>query len=207
MMDAMALAHPMLPLWDEPAPDYRSRIVTSSWDRVGWMRARSKGVTSSDAARLSSASVVESVAVDKLVGRGFGGNAFTEHGRRREPVIAAWVKRVHGIPPSQTLFHADGNDRHLATPDGVRNTGTSVELLEIKTTAHRWRSIPKSYLRQVFWQQYVLGAERTLVVWERHDGFVPVEPEPLTRWVDRDDNEIHALIHLADRVLDRMYRR
>ena len=81
-----------------------------------------------------------------------------------------------------------------------------MELAEIKTTTRRWRSIPRSYLRQVFWQQYVLGAERTLVVWEQHDEFVPVSAEPKCRWVDRDDNEIHILVGMADRLLARMRR-
>ncbi len=79
-----------------------------------------------------------------------------------------------------------------------------VLLAEIKTTGHAWRSIPRSYLRQVWWQQYVLGAERTLVVWEQHELFVPVRPEPKCQWVDRDDNEIHALIGLANRLLAAM---
>ena len=34
------------------------------------------------------------------------------------------------------------------------------------------------------------GAERTLVAWEQHDGFVPVGDEPRCQWVDRDEREI-----------------
>ena len=72
--------------------------------------------------------------------------------------------------------------------------------------ASAWRSIPRSYLRQVWWQQYVLGAERTLVVWERHDDFVPVHADPECRWVDRDENEIHRLRVLADQLLTALKR-
>jgi hypothetical protein len=201
----VTLVQPMLPLWDEPVPDHTARAVATSENRVAWMRARAHGVTSTDAARLTGVSAVETVAVDKLLGKNFWGNEYTRHGRLREPVIGGWVQREHGIAPSSTLFHALGNRRHLATPDGLRVAATGVELLEIKTTNYAWRSIPKPYLRQVFWQQYVLGAERTLVVWEHHVDFVPVG-EPRCRWVDRDENEIHALVHLADRVLDRMRR-
>jgi hypothetical protein len=90
----------------------------------------------------------------------------------------------------------------MATPDGVAVLDGQVVLAEIKTTNKPWRSIPRSYLRQVWWQQYVVGAERTLLVWEQHADFVPVGAEPQCRWIERDDNEIHALVCLADRVLE-----
>ena len=89
--------------------------------------------------------------------------------------------------------------RRTASP----STATArITLCEIKTTNKSWRSIPRTYLRQVWWQQHVLGAERTLVVWEEHDGFVPVDDEPRSAWVDRDEAEIaHArrARHRADR--------
>ncbi|MEP6481360.1 MAG: YqaJ viral recombinase family protein [Rhodoglobus sp.] len=192
---------PELDLWELPAPDHRQRIVAHSEDRVAWLRARSRGVTATDVARLSSVQAVRSVAQDKMLGTGFGGNAFTDHGRTREPEIAKWVRASHGILPSSALYHAHGEPAHLATPDGVAVIGGQLLLSEIKTTGHAWRSIPRSYLRQVWWQQYVLGAERTLVVWEQHDDFVPVRGEPQWRWVERDENEIHVLVGLANRLL------
>ncbi len=203
-MGPVTLAHPTLDIWDEPAPDHRRRIVANSVDRIAWLRARSRGVTATDVARLSSVRALQGVALEKLSGTGFGGNAFTDHGRTREPEIARWVLANHGIAPSSDLYHAHGQPLHLATPDGVRATGSTVILCEIKTTSHAWRSIPRSYLRQVWWQQYVLGAERTLVVWEQHDDFVPVAAVPQVRWVERDDNEIHVLVGLANRLLDLM---
>jgi hypothetical protein len=145
--------------------------------------------------------------MEKLLGSRFGGNAYTEHGRLREPMIGRWAGRVYGMRASNELFHAAENPLHLATPDGLRELPDGrVELCEIKTTSHSWRGIPRNYLRQVWWQQYVLGAERTLVVWERHDEFVPISDEPECRWVDRDDAEIAALIGLADDLLRAMRR-
>ena len=195
----------MLPLWDAPATrsDHRSRIVAQASDRVAWVRARSRGVTATDAARFSSEAALTAVLHDKLIGSGFHGNAFTEHGKLREPEIARWVAREHGIPWSTALFHSAEEPLHLATPDGVVERDGQVVLCEIKTTGRGWRSIPRSYLRQVWWQQYVLGAERTLVVWEQHDEFVP-RPERRTRWVDRDESEIHGLVTLANRFLAAM---
>lgn len=198
---------PTLDLWDEPPPDHRARVVAQSTDRVAWLRARSRGVTATDAARLSSERAVQAVAWEKLNGTAFGGNAYTDHGRAREPEIARWVHANHGIAPSTALYHAHGEPLHLATPDGVALEGNGVCLSEIKTTSSTWRSIPRSYLRQVWWQQYVLGAERTLVVWEQHVDFVPVGPEPQCRWVDRDDNEIHILVGRANRLLQLLRER
>lgn len=195
---------PELDLWEVLPTSHTERVLAHSEDRVAWLRARSRGVTATDVARLSSVAAVRSVAQDKLLGTGFGGNAFTDHGRAREPEIAKWVRARHGILPSSALYHADGERAHLATPDGVGVVDGIVVTSEIKTTGHAWRSIPRSYLRQVWWQQYVLGADRTLVVWEQHDDFVPVRGEPQSRWVERDDNEIHVLVGLANRLLGYM---
>jgi hypothetical protein len=194
-------------LWETPRSDHRARVVAESSDRGAWLRARARGVTATDAARLTSMKAVQAVALEKVLGSGFSGNSFTDHGRAREPEIARWVLAQHHISPNTSLFHAEGEKLHLATPDGVAVQNGSVVLAEIKTTSHRWRSIPRSYLRQVWWQQYVLGAERTLFVWEHHEGFVPSEPEPQCRWIDRDENEIHVLVAYAEKLLTAMARR
>ena len=39
--------------------------------------------------------------IEKLLGTGFGGNAFTAHGRLREPEIAHWARRVYGMQAEQ----------------------------------------------------------------------------------------------------------
>ncbi len=203
----MASVQQTLALFDAPPVPYRERVVADGTDRVVWLRARSHGVTATDVARLTGDAAVRTVARDKLLGTGFAGNAYTRHGREREPEIGRWVARQHpGFAGNAALFHADGARAHLATPDGIRERAGALELCEIKTTRSPWRSIPRHYLRQVWWQQYVLGAERTLVVWEQHDDFVPVSGVPETRWVDRDEDEIHRLVVLADRMLEAMRR-
>jgi hypothetical protein len=213
---AVTVVQPTLALWGDDGLEARGgaftslrshteRVVADATDRVAWLRARAAGITATDVARLASQRAVEAVVADKRYGSRFSGNAYTEHGKEREPVIAAWVAATHGILPSSALFHASANRAHLATPDGVgRDRDGRLVLAEIKTTSSGWRRIPRHYLRQIWWQQYVLGAERTLFVWERHDDFVPVADEPECRWVDRDDDAIHGLIGLADAVLDRL---
>jgi hypothetical protein len=189
-------------------PELAARIVADSRDRVAWVRARSRGITATDVASLTSLNAIPKAADAKLMGSGFSGNAYTAHGRMREPEIARWVAATHGILPSSALFHAEIEKRHLATPDGVVAGGDGrVTLCEIKTTNKSWRSIPRSYLRQVWWQQHVLGAERTLVAWEEHDAFVPVGDEPRCAWVDRDEAEIAKLVELATALIDELHRR
>lgn len=190
-----------------PAGAHLARIVTDGTDHNAWMRARARGITATDVAKLSTERSIENAAREKLFGSSFSGNVYTDHGRAREPEIAAWVEREHGILPSHALFHAETDLRHLATPDGVvqRDSG-AIELAEIKTTNKAWRSIPRHYLRQVWWQQYVLGAERTLMVWEQHENFVPVG-EPEFRWVDRDESEIERLVKLAGNLIDVLIQR
>ena len=180
---------------------HERRILAHSSDRVAWLRARARGITATDVAKLSSPASIIAAARQKVHGSGFSGNVYTEHGKTREPQIAQWMLREHGIPHSDALFHAPRDLRHLATPDGlaVRDAGR-LELAEIKTTNKPWRSIPRHYLHQVWWQQYVLGAERTLFVWERHDGFVPVG-DPECRWIDRDEDEIAVLVSLASQLI------
>lgn len=189
-------------------PELAARIVADSRDRVAWTRARSRGITATDVASLTSENAIARAADAKLMGNGFSGNAYTDHGRRREPEIAAWVAATHGIRPSSALFHAVVEKRHLATPDGiVVDAAGRVTLCEIKTTKKAWRSIPRSYLRQIWWQQHVIGAERTLVVWEEHDAFVPVGDEPRCAWVERDELEIARLVRLATALIDELHRR
>lgn len=190
-------------------PELEARIVADSRDRTAWLRARSQGITATDVAGLSTPASIRRAADAKL-GHGprFSGNAYTEHGRRREPEIAAWVQQNHGIAPSSALFCAAAERRHLATPDGVSvDESGRVLLAEIKTTNKAWRTIPRTYLRQIWWQQHVLGAERTLFVWEEHDNFRPVRDQPDFVWIDRDDREIRTLVGMATSLIDELYRR
>ncbi|GGH36676.1 YqaJ viral recombinase family protein [Microbacterium album] len=189
-------------------PELQARIIADARDRVGWLRARSRGITATDVASLTSERSIPRAADQKLLGSRFSGNAFTDHGRRREPEIAAWIAATHGIQPSSALFHAVVEKRHLATPDGIGlDAAGRVTLAEIKTTNKSWRSIPRTYLRQVWWQQHVLGAERTLFVWEEHRDFRPLHDEPRCTWIDRDEREISQLVRLATRLIDELYQR
>lgn len=181
-----------------------NRIVCAADDTNRWLQARRQGVTATDAARLTSAKSVRSVVLDKVQGGSFTGNAYTEHGRKREPHIIEWMRQRHGIAGCGLLIRSAENERHLATPDGLAQWGDEVVLAEIKTTNKAWNRIPRNYLRQVWWQQYVVGVERTLFVWEVHHNFVVQDAEPHAVWIERDDAEIEKLVQLADHVLEQL---
>jgi hypothetical protein len=193
--------------------------IASADDRVTWLDLRRGGVTATDIAGipdrgLTDAAVTRILADKRSDVPGFR-SAAMDHGSKREPAIAAWVERESSagafggglLIPSRSLYAHPDYTWRLATPDGLAaDWDKHRELLEVKTTVKVWRSIPRNYLRQVFWQQHVLGAHRTLVVWERHEDGIPVDLEPSWCWVDRDDDEVAHVIDLGQALKDRMDR-
>lgn len=178
------------------------RVLADSSNRIEWLRARAQGITATDVAKLSTEKSIRNAAWDKLYGSGFSGNTYTDHGRRREPVIAAWVQENFNIFPSTQLFYSRESKLHLATPDGLGFDENGVPVLaEIKTTNKPFKKVPKNYLRQVLWQQHVIGAQRTLFVWEQHENFVPVRAVPEFLWIERDDEMIADLIEKAETLI------
>lgn len=194
------------PLAELPHVAYLSRMVTDGSDEAAWLRARSRGITATDVAKLNSVNAIPTAALEKLRGSSFTGNVYTEHGKTREPVIAGWVKEHFSIEPSSALFHSEQESRHLATPDGIGVVEETLILAEIKTSQKPFEGVPAGYLRQVYWQQYVLGAERTLFVWEQHENFVPVSSTPKHLWIERDERAIRDLVYLANGLIGELHR-
>ena len=194
------------PLAELPHVAYLSRMVTDGSDEAAWLRARTRGITATDVAKLNSVNAIPTAALEKLRGSSFTGNVYTEHGKTREPVIAAWVKENFSIEPSSALFHSEQESRHLATPDGIGVVEETLILAEIKTSQKPFEGVPAGYLRQVYWQQYVLGAERTLFVWEQHVNFVPVSATPKHIWIERDERAIRDLVYLANGLIGELHR-
>lgn len=186
---------------NDPTINYQDRRLASSKNRNLWHKFRIDNVTATDIASLSTEKSIPSVAQSKLTSN-FAGNAYTAHGNKREPVIAAWIKRTHKVAPNDFLYYAQEQRRHLATPDGLSVINGELVLSEIKTTNKPFPKIPIKYLRQIYWQQYVLGASRTLFVWEEHKNFIPLKKTPEFIWVDRDEKQIQKLVTLADLLLE-----
>lgn len=194
-----------------------TRVLASSEDRDAWLAARRPVITATEAKVFLTGSTGEKHQIirEKVTGESsFKGNQYTENGNRREPHIIAWLERF-GFAGCGLLIHADGVQRHAATPDAWRLTfDEEIELAEIKTskndvapwTEHFDRA---GYYLQMQWQMYCLGAARVLYVWEQHDDDWSRWPEvgptplgdPLTEWIDRDDEVIRKLIVQANRWL------
>jgi YqaJ-like viral recombinase domain len=176
---------------------FLARGLADSRDRVAWAKARSGRIGASDAAGFSKIESAHLYLRSKLFNP-FNGNGYTAHGNDREPHIL----RAYNVEQNFTLFASAGNDRHVATPDGYKlgSDGTFI-LVQAKTTLKDLSKIPPTYQRQMWWEQYVTGAERTLFVWETHENGVPVSMEPSSQWFYRDDSKIETLITIADLVL------
>lgn len=179
---------------------YRFRALADSTDRETWLTARQGKIGASDAAGFAKLESAEGYARAKLKSGTFAGNAYTEHGNARERFILSQI----GIPHNTVLFHAADNPRHVATPDGIREFSGGLLLAEAKTTNKPFAKIPPAYLRQIFWAQYVLGAEKTVFAWEVHVGFIPTDMAPRSVIVERDDAAIKKLVQIADAVLDHL---
>lgn len=175
---------------DHALAELKARAVADSDDRENWLAARSHGVTATEVAKLAKggAGAKREILAEKLGGSKFSGNMYTEWGRLREAAIAEDVRARLAIEPNSVLFHAAGNPRHLATPDGVgRSFDGSIALSEIKTSKHDldilhgaasvedarqsgngyfWST---GYYDQVLWQIYVCGAAGAWFTPEQHN--------------------------------------
>jgi hypothetical protein len=178
------------------------RVLADSRNRDDWKAKRVGRIGASDAAGFAKVESAPLYLKAKLHNT-FDGNAYTVHGNGRE----ARMLEHFAIPQNTLLFHHPENVRHVATPDGLWTIDGEIFLAQCKTSLHpapRWDKIPARYKRQMWWEQYVMGAVRTVLVWEQHYDFRPVDMEPKLVWFERDDAEISKLITIANFVLDGM---
>jgi hypothetical protein len=114
------------------SPDFlRDRVVADSHDRPAWLRARAMGITATDAAHLATPRSVAGLVRAKCDPFGFAGNAYTQYGRDREPVIAEWMRQRFGLHSSTVLFRA------LANPPSSGHAGRSQRLHRRRRPAAR----------------------------------------------------------------------
>lgn len=179
----------------------QARILANSTDRPAWLDKRRGRIGGSDAASFAKVESAPLYLKAKLA-EGFDGNAYTNHGNDRERAILARF----GLEQNTLLFHAADNDRHVCTPDSfIVNAETGeLTLVQVKTSSKPITRIAPTYQRQMLWEHHVMGAARTLFVWEEHEAFQPLKMEPESMWFDRDDDRIDTLITIADLVLEGM---
>lgn len=188
-------------------------LVNDGTDRASWLAARSASpdsVSATDAARIMTGSAQgwASLRKEKASTKSWRGNAATQHGKDREPVIAAFGLDRFGLQPSAALLGRWGREHDLATPDALAQpqvTGLGIPELsglmrgveyhvaafgEYKTTVKdwpTWADVPKRYYWQVVWQFLVTGADRCYFIFEAHENGVPIHMEPRVFEIDRAD--------------------
>jgi hypothetical protein len=178
-------------------PDLAARYVVDQRDREGWAAARTRAIGASEAAKFAKLDSVPLYVRGKLHNP-FMGNMATSHGNQREEHILA----QYHVPQNTLMFRSALNPRFVATPDGITvGADGTIILTQVKTTDHPFKTIPLGYRRQIWWEQYVIGADRTLFVWEEHEDFHPVSMEPESCWIDRDEHELAKMLAIGGLVL------
>lgn len=187
----------------------------SDKDRDAWLAERCQGVTATELAKIMIASnravAIADLVKQKREGDSFTGNAYTDWGNEREPVIAAKLAG-YGVIPESRVFHAAGNSRYLASPDGVSvDFDGNLVLDEIKTSgvplAKGWRAlIEKGYEWQMQWCCYVTGAIGCWLNVEQRIGRPGAfsAGELSREWFPRDEAMVTQLAVVADQVLAAM---
>jgi hypothetical protein len=176
------------------------RGLADSRDRVEWAKARAPRIGASDAAGFAKLESTSRYVASKLFNP-FEGNFYTRHGNEREPVMLA----AYGLEQNFTLFRSAENDLHVATPDSIKlGVDGAILLAQAKTSVKPLWKIPPAYQRQMWWEHYVMGTDRTLFIWEEHKDGQPVEMEPRAQLFYRNDEKIAELIVIANRVLEAM---
>lgn len=179
--------------------------IIDATDKEAWHGERARGVTKTDMRRLISGTkaAFREVWESKNGGKRFKGNKYTQRGHDHEGWIADAVHEKVGIAPSQILYASGIDARKLATPDCYQWTDGEGELVEIKTTQDDWsKGLPRSIVRDVLWQKWVLGAGWAAVAWVRFDkDGMPLSFEPEIIEVPDDPDETARLLAAADAYL------
>lgn len=184
--------------------DLLTRRVAQSGTEA-WFAARRNGVSATAVANASTPGGFQEEVLKALYPEEYqiADNDYMKFGRDWEQWIIENLPTDFAIEHNDWLIHADGNEHHLATPDGISRDGFSIA--EVKTTGKDWNTIPLRYIRQVQWQMYVTGAERCIVAWllrteDEQGELVPGWFEPKWQIVGRDDHMIDGLIAIAERL-------
>lgn len=177
------------------AVPFIDRALASASNRPAWLAARSTRICGSDAGSLAKAESIPLYLRAKLRDGEWDGNAYTRHGHAMEGALLAYAD----VPGNSFLIRSADEDGFAATPDGIEVTPSGeIVLAQVKTTSKPFKTIPRSYYRQVWWEQYVCGAERTKFIWDLHDGaFDLVSIDPHIQIIERDDAEIEKMLAIA----------
>jgi hypothetical protein len=177
-------------------------VLTDGLDEVTWREQRRPGVTATDVARLHSggAGTWAAIRAEKQGTEPDFTFPAMQHGKDREPVIARFAERRFGLRPSRAVLAAVDDPRWRATPDGIGDAAVG----EYKTTVVDWPTLddlPVPYYDQATWQMRVTGLREAHLVFEAHEGGIPLHMEPRSFLIRYDDVYARELEEVAERFL------
>ncbi|GEM_PF-1238819 len=146
-----------------------------------WLDLRAMGITATEVAALATGRKrIAQLYDEKRSAATFRGNAYTEWGNMREPVVLDYLRQETELEifSNDDIWEAPTNNKFLATPDGVGDGFVA----EVKTTGTDWEwlnnhdkpstrkdfadaGIPHYYM-QMQWQMLVCEVDRALFAWE-----------------------------------------
>lgn len=184
------------------------RFIIQSRYEQDWLAARRLGVTATAVAHAATPGGFKAE-VEAWHQPSWGGSEFTEFGNWAERYILEHAHRQYGILPNDWLI-AGTNPVELGTPDGL--SVDHREIAEAKTGGTIPLSVPRMHRDQCQWNMNVTGAERCLYLFQ-HRIRTPENTfrfglwEPITFWVDRDDQRIGQLKEVAEALMEARHAR
>jgi len=185
----------------------KNRMVAQSGTEE-WYKARQYGISATTVAKAAAGPGGYNAELNRALfpeDNVIEDNAYMKFGRDWEGWIVEQLPAEYGIVHNDWLISAAEEPRHLATPDGLNADWSRIA--EVKTTGKDWdlenlNSIPIQYRRQIQWQMYVTGAQSCVFAWllrveDENGEFAPAWLDPKFVEIERDDDMIEELIHVA----------
>lgn len=179
-------------------------IADKATDPEAWYAGHDEGVSATEVATLirGGAGSWAALRAQKAGARSNFTSVAMQHGTDREPVIAEFAQMTFGLIPCSALVAQSENLLYRASPDAISADGS--EIGEYKTTKRDWETlddVPPRYIDQMFWQMFVTGARKARLVFEPHEGFVPLYPFPKHFELGYDEARVEELREVADRFM------
>ena len=188
------------------------RFIETSDNYEAWLAARRGGVTATEVAKAATPAGFREVMAERANPTVTVANDYMQFGSDNEDWIARVLKRDFGLMPNRWLIAADGEPRHMATPDCLAPNFTEHPWIgEIKTGGKAPLDKnglvvpPIAHRRQMQWQMHCAGAQSCVYAFmlraDVEGRMVPAWMEPLTVLVPRDEEMIADLVKVADQLL------
>lgn len=176
-------------------------IADKAVDPAAWLAGHEVGVSATEVATLirGGGGAWAGLRAQKAGVRRHLDNPAIRHGNDRERVIAEFARASFGLLPCSLLVAHPDNHLYRASPDAISADGSEVG--EFKTTKwdwDTWDDVPPRYRDQMLWQMFVTGARHGRLIFEPHEGFIPLYPFPKVLNLDYDESRVDELRAVAD---------